>query len=664
MLEIAQVITKRFICVALNASLCVGTLGLAACNNQSPQNAPAPSATAPAPASTAPNAPAAYVPPSADQLYQLVAPIALFPDKLVAQVLAGSTYPDQITAADDLLAKNSNLKGTLLQTAIDPQPWDPSVKGLTAFPSVLDQMAKNIQWTTSLGTAYVNDPTDVMNAIQVMRQRASKNGSLVSNTKQRLVTTPVAAPTTTTVTTETETDYPPTYAGPEVVPAPQETIQIEPAESDVVYVPSYNPQTVYGAPVAYYPGYAYDPGYSTGDVVVAGAIGFGAGILIANLFDHHDNHSWGWNSWGMRWGHGGGYRDGGYGNGGYGNGGGWVRPAVVHNDNIYVSRSNTVINRYTNNVTNNVTNNNRYINNSVNNSNNNNNNREGFNRTVQNNAPNNPNNPNGRFDPRENPANRPGNEAPRAPNTLRPGPVAQMAQPHPEARGPMTTPNFQNAMQHDQRIQAMRAGETPAQAQEAARTSQRMQPFDARQQEAAQERMRQANPRVENTPRENPAAQQRLPVAPSFHNAAPEAARAPQQNMEQQQRAASMQQRQMMEQQQARSGQQQQQQQRAQQEQREAQQQQQQREVQQQQQERGQQQQQERGQQQQRMQQQQQQQQQERMQQQQQQQERMQQQRMQQQPRQEAPRPAPEHRAAPAKNEEHGDKHDDNHHKR
>jgi len=624
MLEIAKVITKRFICVALNASLCVGTLGLAACNNQSPQNAPAPSSTtapsasAPAPAGTASNAPSAYTPPSADQLYQLVAPIALFPDKLVAQVLAGSTYPDQVTAADDLLAKNSNLKGALLQTAIDPQPWDPSVKGLTAFPSVLDQMAKNIQWTTSLGTAYVNDPTDVMNAIQVMRQRASKNGSLVSNSKQRLVTAPVTA--TTTVTTQTETDYPPTYSGPEVVPAPQETIQIEPAESDVVYVPSYNPETVYGDAVPYYPGYAYSPGYSTGDVVVAGAIGFGAGILIANLFDHHDNRSWGWNSWGMRWGGGGGYRGGGYNGGGY-NGGGWVRPAVVHNDNVYVSRSNTVINRYT---TNNVTNNNRYVNNSVNNSNNNNNNnRENFNRTVQNNNPNSPNNPNNenrRFDPRENLANRAAaSEGPRAPNTLRPGPVSQAVQPRAEARGPMTTPNFQNAMQHDQRIQAMRGGATPAQAAaagqprgaaaEAARTSQRMQPFDARQQEANEARTRQES-RIENTPRENPGAQ-RLPVAPSFHPAAPEAARQqqPRQDMQQeQQQRAAMQQRQQVMERQAQQPRPEPQQQRMQQEQRQMPQ---------------------------------------------------QQQRVQQQPRQEQ-HAAPEHRAAPA---EHGDKKDDNHHR-
>ncbi len=357
--------TKRFICSALNTALCASTLALFGCNQQTPTSAapaapataaaPAPAATPPAAAGTtaaAPSAPA-YTPPSADQLYQMVAPIALFPDNLVAQVLAGATYPDQITAADNLLAQNPNLKGNLLQTAVNPQPWDASVKGLTAFPSVLDQMAKNIEWTTALGTAYVNDPTDVMNAIQVMRQRASQHGTLKSTAQQHVSTQAVAATTTTASYVESSPDYPPTYAGPAVVPAPEQVIEIQPAQPDVVYVPAYNPETVYGEPVAYYPGYTYArPAYSTGDVVVAGAIGFGAGILIANLFDHHDNHSWGWHSWGMHWG-------GGPGPGYGGGGGGWQRPAVVHNNNVYVSNSNTVINRYT---TNNIVNN-RYVNN-------------------------------------------------------------------------------------------------------------------------------------------------------------------------------------------------------------------------------------------------------------------------------------------------------------
>ncbi len=345
--------------------LCAGFVAVAGCNQPAAPAQPlAGSASSPAPAQTAP-APqqAAYTPPSADQLYQMVAPIALFPDKLVAQVLAGSTYPDQITAADGVVDQNPNLKGDQLQTAIAQQPWDPSVKGLTVFPSVLDQMAKNIDWTTSLGEAYVNDPTDVMNAIQVMRQRASSHGSLRSSshlTVQTQAATPV--------------DYQsdggqPVYS---VVPAPTQVIEIQPSNPDTVYVPQYNPQVVYGEEVPYYPGYAYEQprGYSGGDLVVAGAIGFGAAILVGSLFDHHHDRGYGWNNWGMNWGgHGGG---GGYGGGGYGDGG---RPAVVYNNNTYVSRSTTVVNH-------NVTNNN-YNNRTINNINNNRN----VGNTVVNNRP-------------------------------------------------------------------------------------------------------------------------------------------------------------------------------------------------------------------------------------------------------------------------------------
>lgn len=315
---------------AMHTLLCASFVAIAGCNQPAtPAQPPASSASAPAPAQTTAGAQqTAYTPPSADQLYQMVAPIALFPDKLVAQVLAGSTYPDQITAADGVVDQNPNLKGEPLQTAIAQQTWDPSVKGLTVFPSVLDQMAKNIDWTTSLGEAYVNDPTDVMNAIQVMRQRASSHGSLRSST-QLTVQTQTATPV----------DYQsdggqPVYS---VVPAPTQVIEIQPSNPDTVYVPEYNPQVVYGEEVPYYPGYTYEQpsGYSGGDLVVAGAVGFGAAILVGSLFDHHHDRGYGWNNWGMNWG---------------GHGGGGGRPAVVYNNSNYVSRSTTVINR---NVTNN-----------------------------------------------------------------------------------------------------------------------------------------------------------------------------------------------------------------------------------------------------------------------------------------------------------------------
>ncbi|MDO1530595.1 DUF3300 domain-containing protein [Fulvimonas sp. R45] len=325
---------------AAYALLCAGGVMLAGCNHPpTPQAAnPGAAGTAPAPAATAAQPSAPYTPPSADQLYQMVAPIALFPDKLVAQVLAGSTYPDQIAAADDMLQQHPDLKGALLADAVDPQPWDASVKGLTQFPSVLDQMARNMQWTTALGSAYVNDPADVMNAIQVMRERAASKGSLRSSPQMRVVSQ--AAPADEAVGDQGEP--PPEYAGPAVVPAPQQTIEIVPAQPDTVYVPQYDPETVYGEPVATYPGYTYvEPRrYSTGEMVAAGAIGFGVGVVVGALLEHHhdernSNPGWGWNSWGMHW-------------GGARGGGNWQRPAVVHNNTVYVSRSTTIINRYTN----------------------------------------------------------------------------------------------------------------------------------------------------------------------------------------------------------------------------------------------------------------------------------------------------------------------------
>jgi hypothetical protein len=345
--------------------LCAGFVGLAGCNPSStPATGPAAAASAAASAATAPTpagtaaAAASYVPPSADQLYQLVAPIALFPDNLVAQVLAGSTYPDQITAAEDFVTRNPSLKGSALAAQIDPQPWDASVKALTTFPSVLDQMATNVQWTTALGTAYVNDPSDVMNAIQVMRQRASKQGNLRSTTQQKVETQPAV------VTSNSDADeaaggpqdtYQDSYYdAPSVVQAPVQIIEIMPAQEDTVYVPSYDPQTVYGDEVQAYPDYSYEQprGYSTGQLVTAGAVSFGVGILVGSMLEHHDHDrgndyrgsndrppGGGWHSWGVNWG---GRRTG---------GAGWQRPAVIHNNTHYVSNSTTVINRVTNNTT-------------------------------------------------------------------------------------------------------------------------------------------------------------------------------------------------------------------------------------------------------------------------------------------------------------------------
>jgi hypothetical protein len=334
----------------LTISLCIGALAITGCNKtndtpSAPAPAPAPpAATAPAPAPAAP-APAAYTPPSAEQLYQLVAPVALYPDKLVAQVLAGSTYPDQITAAHGWLAQNAGLKGGPLADAANQQPWDPSVKSLTAFRPVLDQMAGNIAWTEALGQAYYNDPADVMNAIQVMRQRASAAGRLKNNDKLRIAS--AATPRNYTPAP----DMQPVYAGPAVVEAPPQLITIEPVQPDVVYVPSYDPQRIYGEPVPVYPGYAYAPpveaapGYSRGQMAAAGAFTFGLGVVVGAALERHD---WGWRSWDMNWGTPR-YRDR-----DRAVQPAFARPAVVYNNSTYISRSTTVVNNVRNVYNNNA----------------------------------------------------------------------------------------------------------------------------------------------------------------------------------------------------------------------------------------------------------------------------------------------------------------------
>ncbi|NIF54708.1 DUF3300 domain-containing protein [Burkholderia sp. Ax-1724] len=341
------------------SSLVIALLGLSACNqksNDSNDNVPAASqpaaasvADAASAASAAQPAPVAYTPPSADQLYQLVAPIALFPDKLVALVLAGSTYPDQIEAANTWLGQNPTLKGTALTSAADAQPWDASVKALAAFPATLSQMASNMEWTTALGQAYYHDPNDVLNAIQVMRQRAKSANHLSSGSQLRVTQTTQSAPPPSYTPAPSG---PAIYEGPPIVPPPPQTIVIEPTRPDMVYVPVYNPAVVYGT-AAVYPGYAYRPVYGTGAVVTAGVLSFGVGIAVGALFSHHD---WGWHAWDVNWGapHAGGPA--------WGN---WQRPAVVYDHKTYISKSTTVVNNINNVHNTRITNNYGTTNNNV-----------------------------------------------------------------------------------------------------------------------------------------------------------------------------------------------------------------------------------------------------------------------------------------------------------
>jgi hypothetical protein len=197
-----------------------------------------------------------------EELQQLVAPIALYPDALVAQILAASTYPTQVVEADRWLQKHSKPNGDKQDKDVDKQSWDPSVKALTQFPSVLANMDTNLSWTSALGDAYFNQRQDVMTAIQVMRERAQAAGTLKSTPQQ-------------TVTTQGQ------------------TIVIEPAEPQVVYVPTYDPWLVYGAPLPIFPGYYYD-GFLDYPYV---SFGLGIGIGLGLGF------GWGWHSWGFDWGH-------------------------------------------------------------------------------------------------------------------------------------------------------------------------------------------------------------------------------------------------------------------------------------------------------------------------------------------------------------------------
>jgi hypothetical protein len=208
------------------------------------------------------SSPVRDAPQTPEQLQQLVAPIALYPDALVAQVLAASTYPDEVDAASQWLEDQKGLQGQALAQAVDKQSWDPSVKSLTEFPSVLGNMAKNLSWTSSLGDAYTNQEDDVMDAVQVMRQRARDAGNLQSNTQQN-------------VRTEGSTIY------------------IEPTEPDVVYVPQYNPWYAYGTVIDPWDGWYGYPGlFFDGPGVIFGAafgldafFGFGWGF-------HHFRPDW------------------------------------------------------------------------------------------------------------------------------------------------------------------------------------------------------------------------------------------------------------------------------------------------------------------------------------------------------------------------------------
>ncbi|BBP95793.1 membrane protein [Burkholderia sp. SFA1] len=206
------------------------------------------------------------------QLDALTAPVALYPDALLAQVLMASTYPSQVTEAQAWSKANPNVKGDDAVKAVQSEPWDPSVQSLVAFPQALATMASKIDWVTQLGNAFIAQPSDVMDSVQRLRSAAQKAGNLKTTEQQKVTTAPPPPGSTTTSTT---------------------VIQIEPANPQVVYVPTYNPTVVYGTwpypayPPVYVPpppGYAIATGFMSG-------LAFGAGVAVVNSL-------WGNCNWG------------------------------------------------------------------------------------------------------------------------------------------------------------------------------------------------------------------------------------------------------------------------------------------------------------------------------------------------------------------------------
>ena len=200
-----------------------------------------------------------------EELDQLVAPIALYPDSLLAQILMASTYPLEVVQAGRWVKANQKLKGDALTAALEKQDWDPSVKSLVNFPQVLDMMNEKLDWTQKLGDAFLAQQKDVMDTVQKLRLKAYGEGNLKTTEQQKVVV-------------EEET----------------KTIIIEPAKPEVVYVPTYNPTVVYGAwPYpAYPPYYYYPPGYVPG----AALFSFGVGVAMGAAW----GYAWGGCEWGAR----------------------------------------------------------------------------------------------------------------------------------------------------------------------------------------------------------------------------------------------------------------------------------------------------------------------------------------------------------------------------
>src|SRR5579871_6193104 len=205
----------------------------------------------------------ATIPP--DQLDSLVAPIALYPDPMLAQVLAASTYPLEIIQLQQWLGKNPGMKDKALADAVTKKPWDPSVQALAGLPDVVKRLADDIQWTTDLGNAFLAQQNDVMDAVQRMRKKAQEKGTLKTTDQQKVETRVIES---------------------------KPVIVVEQANPQVIYVPSYDPYVVWGAPLYPYPPIYYPP---AGYYAAGMAISFGIGVAMGAFW----SGGWGWNcGWG------------------------------------------------------------------------------------------------------------------------------------------------------------------------------------------------------------------------------------------------------------------------------------------------------------------------------------------------------------------------------
>jgi hypothetical protein len=287
--------------------------------SQQPQVAAVNPAPPPAAAQAGAVAPSSYSP---EALETLLAPIALYPDAVLAQVLASSTNPQEVLDAGNWLVANPDLQGEKLDTAAAALGLTPPMLALIHFPTVVDMMCMKLDWTTELGTAFQADESGVLEAVQRLRKQAAEMGNLRTSEQMK-------------VTTEEQNS--------------QQVIVVQPANPEVVYVPQYNPTTVYTtpAPAAVAPAtttatttVVQDDGYSGGEMVATGLLAFGAGILVNEVFDDDDDDYYSPN-----WGYGGGgyypppyYPR--YGNG-YRPANGYQRPANYqrgfNNNNIYVN---------------------------------------------------------------------------------------------------------------------------------------------------------------------------------------------------------------------------------------------------------------------------------------------------------------------------------------